>query len=244
MGDLSFGFLVQRAGTAGLGHSLLALFLVRLLDATIVLVIFAATLAFNSTLYKGDLRLSILVTVAIAVLGIASIMSFGVMLRLALRILRRAAGAHWARHRPRTQQLLRRLVDALETHSQFDRALVLKLAALTTLNWLCNFSIVYTVMRTFSVDVSFAQAVLGGTACTVVGFLPVASIGSFGVMEAGWALGFVLVGLPSSLAVASGFAYSLVTFGYAIVLAGVAWIAFGRLAAATRVPKSDDPHPT
>ena len=69
----------------------------------------------------------------------------------------------------------------------------------------------------------------------VSGFLPVSGIGSFGALEAGWALGFVLVGLETPIAVATAFGFSIVTLVYAALFGLVGWIWLGALSRQRRV---------
>jgi uncharacterized membrane protein YbhN (UPF0104 family) len=94
--------------------------------------------------------------------------------------------------------------------------------------WLLTFGGFFAIMRSFSLPVGVSQTVLGSTAAVVTGFLPIGGIGNFGTLEAGWALGFALVGLEQEQAVASGFGVSLTTFSYAALLGLLGWIGLAR----------------
>ena len=48
--------------------------------------------------------------------------------------------------------------------------------------------------------------------------LPIQGIGGFGTMEGGWALGFIAVGVPSEIAVKTGFGFHLIVLLYTISL--------------------------
>ncbi len=111
------------------------------------------------------------------------------------------------------------------------------LGGITLLLWLLTFAAFFVIMRAFGIPMSIAETVLGSTAAVVAGFLPIGAIGSFGPLEAGWAGGFMLVGLEHDPALASGIGVSLTTLGYAIVLGVVAWLGLwliGRRAGAAR----------
>lgn len=228
-GELAYAYLVRRAGTAGMGESLLGLVLLRLLDATTIVVIFAVTLALNRTLYRGDSQLGLIISLLIAATGVVAVLAFGHALRLGVWISRSLARVTRLSRVPAVTRLIEKLQHAVESHARMSAGSMIRLSAVTILHWMLTFGIIFTVVRGFAIDVSLPQAILGGTAATVSGFLPIAGIGNFGALEAGWALGFALVGLPPPLAVASAFGFSMVTFGYALLLGASAWFALGRL---------------
>lgn len=223
-GDLAFAFLVQRARTAGLGESLLGLVLLRLLDATVVVVVFAVTLALNPAIYRGNATIGLSVALALTLAGVAVVIALPQLLRLGLRLLTALAQRSGLTEHARWQQRLARLRGAIEAHVGLPRRVIVQQALLTVVHWLLNYLIMLVILRGFGVRISASQAILGGTASTVSGFLPVAGIGSFGPLEAGWALGFALVGLPPALAVATGFAFSAVTFVYTAMMAIPGWL--------------------
>ncbi|MBK6846632.1 MAG: flippase-like domain-containing protein [Proteobacteria bacterium] len=226
-GDLAFAVLVQRARTAGLGESLLGLVLLRLLDATVVIVVFGVTLALNPTIYRGSAAIGLSVALLLTIAGVAVIVALPQLLRLGLRLIGALAHRSGLAERPRWQQRLARVRGAIEAHVGLPRRVIMMQALLTVGHWLLNYLIMLVILRGVGVSISPSQAILGGTASTVSGFLPVSGVGSFGPLEAGWALGFALVGLPPALAVATGFAFSAVTFVYTAMMAVPGWLLLG-----------------
>jgi uncharacterized membrane protein YbhN (UPF0104 family) len=223
-GELSYAFLVKRAGTAGLGESLLGLLLLRAMDGAVVVVIFTVTLTLHQGIYLGDRRLSIIAAAGATVLAIALVVNLGRVLRLGLALLRGAARAVRLDRRPRVSRTLDRISEVVGSFDAVERRILLPVALLSVVQWILTFLTLFAIMRGFSMPVGIAQTVLGSTAAVVTGFLPIGGIGSFGTLEAGWALGFVLVGLEQKKAVASGFGASLTTFGYATILGLFGWI--------------------
>jgi uncharacterized protein (TIRG00374 family) len=238
-GDISYAFLVRRAGTAGFGDSLLGLLLLRMLDVTAVISLFGATLALNAAIYQADAHQGVLIAALATVVGGALVLAFPKLLRWGTAMTRRVLQLLRLNDQRRIRHVMEQLESAVEGQEQLRARSLAAAAVLTLINWLLNYAIVWLLMRAIAVDVSLAQAVLGSTAATVSAMLPLAGIGSFGTLEAGWTLGFVLVGLPRADAIVSGFAFSLVTFGYAILLAAVAWLALDRLA---RRHRAIEPH--
>jgi glycosyltransferase 2 family protein len=223
-GDLSYAFLVRRSGTAGLGESLIGLLLLRVLDSTTVIVIFVATLALDQSRFLGDRRAGMAFAVLAAALGVAVTLLLKPLLRLAFRVAERLARVVGLERRPVVRSLLDKVRGAIDDFAQLRLGIVLRIALVSVAVWLLTFTAFFAIMQAFSMPVSLAQTVLGSTAAVVTAFLPVGGIGSFGTLEAGWALGFVLVGLDKARAVASGFGVSITTFLYAAVLGLLGWL--------------------
>ena len=227
-GELSYGFLVRRAGTAGLGESLLGLLLVRILDSTTVVVLFAVALAFQNVSYFGDRRTGLVAAAGAALFGLLIVVLLSPLLRLALRIGRALARALHLAQSPRVTQIFAKLDEAVAGFAHISPRNVAFIGLSSLGLWLLTFGAFFAIMRAFSMPVGLAQTVLGSTAAVVTGFLPIGGIGSFGTLEAGWSLGFVLVGLDRTHAVASAFGVSLVTFAYVIVLGLAGWLGMQR----------------
>jgi uncharacterized membrane protein YbhN (UPF0104 family) len=69
---------------------------------------------------------------------------------------------------------------------------------------------------------------VGATFATISKAIPLVTVGGFGVHEAGWSLGFLLVGMPLETAVASGFAVNILTLVASITLTGFTSIWLGK----------------
>jgi uncharacterized protein (TIRG00374 family) len=223
-GDLSYAFLVRRAGTAGLGESLLSLLLLRALDATTVVVVFTASLALDQGVYLGDRTVGIVVAAAAGIAGLVVVFTLGRILRRFLDLARACCRWVGLDRRPGIQRAMEKVEKSVDSFAEIKTGVVLMAAGASLVLWLLTFAAFFVIMRGFSMPVGATQTVLGSTAAVVTGFLPIGGIGSFGTLEAGWALGFVLVGLEQEKAVASGFGVSLTTFGYAALLGLLGWI--------------------
>ena len=226
-GDLSYAILLKRAGIAGLGEGVLSLILLRLLDAGAVVVLFGITLAVNRGVYLGDPTPGFIAAAVVFALGVIGVVSFNRLLRLGQRALSAVARLLHLDRRPKVHRALERLGEEIQAFARIPLPVLLQITAATAVQWLLNFAIIFAIMRAFSVEVSIAQAVLGGTAAVVSAFLPIGGIGSFGALEAGWSLGFALVGLDPSVAVASAFGFSIVTFIYAGSFGLIGWLGLG-----------------
>jgi uncharacterized membrane protein YbhN (UPF0104 family) len=235
-GELSYGFLVKRAGTAGFGESLLGLLLIHIFDAIVVVIIFSMTLALDHGTYQGDKRLGIMVASGVALAGLLVVFTLRRLLRFAYRLTDKMLSLLRLAERPWVKNTLRRVQQAIETFQSMDHRVALKIFLLTVIYWLVMFGAFYTLMQAWAMPVGVVQTVLGSTGSIVTGFLPIGGIGTFGTLEAGWALGFSLVGLPRAQAILSAFGVSLVTFTYSILLGLLGWLGLYLLGPAPKGP--------
>ncbi len=66
--------------------------------------------------------------------------------------------------------------------------------------------------------------VFGSTIAIIANVLPISGIGNWGVLEAGWAAGFILVGLSKVDAIATGFGVHILLFLTSAVVSFLGWI--------------------
>jgi glycosyltransferase 2 family protein len=227
-GEISYGLLVKRAGTAGLGESLLGLLLLRVMDATTVVVVFSVTLLAWGGSYLGDRTIGVAVATGVAAVGVVGILALPSLLRGALHAARRVATALGLAEARLIRLALERGAGAVEAFAQIDRPTLARLGLVSLVQWMLTFATFYAILSGFSTPVGPAQTILGATASVVSGFLPIGGIGTFGTLEAGWALGFVLVGLDQATAVATAFGVSLSTLAYSVPPGLLGWWMLGR----------------
>ena len=94
---------------------------------------------------------------------------------------------------------------------------------LTTLSWLMAFWVFYAFMRGFGISISFLNVIFGSSVALFVNALPISGLGNWGILEAGWAAGFLLVGLAKEKAIATGFGVHILLFIITGVLALLCW---------------------
>jgi uncharacterized membrane protein YbhN (UPF0104 family) len=101
-------------------------------------------------------------------------------------------------------------------------ALLLGATASSVAIWLLVFAFYAVLARGAGLpeDLSFAEAAFGSSLAVLFNLLPINGFAGFGTQEAGWQIGFSLVGVSSELALSSGVAAHLVQL-FNVVLLGV-----------------------
>jgi uncharacterized protein (TIRG00374 family) len=81
-------------------------------------------------------------------------------------------------------------------------------------------------------DTTLAQATLAAALTIFMSLVPISAFASFGTLEAGWTIGFVLVGIDKDVAMASGLGFHLVQLIDIVILGMIGHVGMG-LAART-----------
>jgi len=97
---------------------------------------------------------------------------------------------------------------------------------LTGAAWLLTFAWLYAYFRSLGQEAPFGLFVVGVTFAVLSKALPLPSLGGHGPSEAGWALGFTLLGWPPATAIATGLAVSVLNVGTVFLfgLPALAWV--------------------
>jgi glycosyltransferase 2 family protein len=80
------------------------------------------------------------------------------------------------------------------------------------------------LLRGFGTSISLAKAVFGSAVAVFSNAIPVSALGNWGIMEAGWTAGFLMVGLSKAEAITTGFGVHIVTFVYGAATGFLCWI--------------------
>ncbi|QDU69746.1 lysylphosphatidylglycerol synthase transmembrane domain-containing protein [Engelhardtia mirabilis] len=86
-------------------------------------------------------------------------------------------------------------------------------------------------------DLSYVRATFGASLAVLFNLLPINGFAGFGTQEAGWKVGFMLIGVEGGLALSTGFAVHLVQLANVALLGLLGHLAMGILPAAA--PASD-----
>jgi uncharacterized protein (TIRG00374 family) len=213
-GELSYLYLIRRASSASLAKAAATLAFSRVLDIITVLALFSAAAAVEVRLPRTTAGIAVLLLLLTVLLWFLDRPARWLALLLSNPRLGRG------RFRERLRSFAACTAD--ETAQLRKKGAYLPAVALTLFAWLAVFWMFYVFLRGFGVDVSPAAALCGSTASVAAASLPIGGIGAFGPVEAGWAAGFIAVGLDKQTAISTGISMNLAVFVYSALLAGSA----------------------
>jgi len=228
-GELSFIYLLGKRHQVPWGEATAVLISARVLDYLAVAGLF---LTFGlaglgeMTGHKWQLLMAAWLVMLLSVVILVVLARFGT---LALRLVEAASGRLLPDSRLAAGLLtqMRAAVRAFEVILSQRRRLLPAIAYSLPI-WLGTFAWFYAFMIGLGLRVTPVQLVLGATFAVLSKALPLGTVGGFGTHEAGWTVGFMLVGLEREMAIASGFAVNILTLLASLLfgLGSLGWMAW------------------
>jgi len=227
LGELTYPYFLNRRGGMSMTEGLASLIASRVYDFFIVLIVFLfAIIGFQDMLQINlPLTIFLFILLILAILFVFSYMST-FLSRISSLIskmtgwtkLKNSKTLHWVQRKIHDMAEDFYAIKARRTH--FSVSLV-SLGA-----WVMIFYAFYTFLRGFGIEVSLSKVVFGSTIAVIANALPISGLGNWGTLEAGWAAGFLIVGLPKEDAIATGFGVHILIFLVCGIMALICWVFF------------------
>jgi uncharacterized protein (TIRG00374 family) len=229
LGELSYPYFLNKISRMNATEGLASLIASRVYDFFIVLMI----LLLVSIGFQGLFKISpFLVILIIAFLIAFLVCAFVYMSRL-LTWLSNVAGriSHWRGSRNVTfvlwiQKKMNEMAE--DFYAIKARKTYLPVSLTSLASWVMIFWAFYSYMKGFGIEIPFTKMVFGSTVGVIANALPISAIGNWGTLEAGWAAGFLMVGLSKEQAIATGFGVHILVFIICAITSFFCWITLKR----------------
>lgn len=228
-GELSYPYLLKKHKGIGYALSGSGLVVVRLFDLIFSGALFLLAVYYESKTLGGSIP-SILFAVASAVIILVIIMlNLKSITEVILKVLKQIFKKLEIDSYPAAKKIMIGMQEAAAALLMMrTKTIYFRLTALTAFAWLSTFGMFYVFMKEIAPSLSFMEVVLASVFSMVASLIPINTFGSIGTMEAGWALGFVFVGVPAEIAIASGFAIHFIVMILASLWASIGWMMLRR----------------
>ncbi len=220
-GELSFPYLMQRRHGTPVGNSLTYLLIVRIFDLVAVVMLFVVFIWLEKsqlTQAAGQAVTSVCLLLLPVLLILACLpwlgergLQAGEWILGHLNLTESKAG-QWALG---TGQRAIGAMSQVHHIGTYGRVFLWSL-----LGWLTTFAWFAAFLQAIHVPVRYPLVVVGATLATLSKAIPLVTVGGLGAHEAGWALGFHLVGMPLEAAIASGFTVNILTLLASLMFTG------------------------
>jgi uncharacterized protein (TIRG00374 family) len=208
-GELSLPFLLKRYSGCTYSSSVASLLLTRLHDALALasIVFFGATVL----IYQGRIeRFWLFVFILVLIL---TMLSIGLLILWIRKRNTKRQNHSNTRTRVKTPFFLEHLFFKLKVFAKALYAeimistgirLNLRLFGYSILLWLVLFLIFWRILQLVGFNVSFSEVILGSSLANLTQLLPINTLGNLGTLEAGWVVGFALLGFDSYKTLTAG----------------------------------------
>lgn len=212
-GELSLPLLFKKFSNVSLTDGFGALLFFRFLDLFSVISLFSISLIFVDTEHlNSPLVIFISAAVLLAMLLFWSKLTASIGITRAI-----VARVQWNKLE-RIRAKIEKLLDHILLYKQTkNSAFLAGVLALSIANWLLTYLFFFSIILAFHLDYNFIQVIFASTISNFTFILPISTVGSFGTFEAGWAIGFMLLGMTVEMAVPIG----LFTNVFGMIINGV-----------------------
>ena len=224
LGELSYPYLLNKISGMSITEGLASLIASRVYDFFIFLMIFL----FASIGFQSLFKIHIFFIILFSAFSIGLILLLFFYMSDFLRLFSTFMGS--ISHRFGTKgckplQWIQRKIDEIaeDFYAIKARNTYLPVTVTSLASWIAIFWAFYAFLMGFGIEISFLKVVFGSAIAVLANALPISGIGNWGTLEAGWAAGFLMVGLSKEKAIATGFGVHIVIFVVCVLMGFICW---------------------
>jgi uncharacterized protein (TIRG00374 family) len=227
LGELSYPYLLNKDSGMNVTEGLASLIVSRVYDFVIILIILLSVSIGFQNLFEANstpVILLVILLIGFLVFGLFYMSSLLRWLSNGLGKISRWTGSRNARFvlwiQKKVSDMAEDFYAITSRHTHFPVSLT-SLAA-----WVMLFCTFYAYMKGFGVEVPFTKLIFGSTVSVITNALPISGFGNWGTMEAGWAAGFLMVGVSKEKAIATGFGVHIIIFIVCAIISFFCWVTY------------------
>jgi uncharacterized protein (TIRG00374 family) len=225
IGELSYPYLLNKISGMSMTEGLASLIASRVYDFFIILLIFLLASIGFQTFFKIDLILIILLSGILFGLILLVFFHMSSLLGWFSNVLGRVSNWSVCKNWKSLQWGQREIRNIAEDFYAIKaKRTYFQVSLVSLFSWVMILWTFYAFLRGFGIDISFPNVVFASTLAIITSALPISGLGNWGMLEVGWAAGFLMVGLSKEEAIASGFGVHIMVFAICIVISFICWI--------------------
>lgn len=106
----------------------------------------------------------------------------------------------------------------IDSISELSNRSLIQVIGISMVQWIVLYYLFFIILEAINCGLSFSIVILGSAYSNISNLIPISAVGGFGTMEAGWVLGFTILGIDRNTALSTGFTVNLLTFVLTVVL--------------------------
>lgn len=215
LGELSLPYLLKKAEGEPVAPTVISLVLIRLMELWIVLVMAATALWVHLGGQTQDTDQLLVVGSLVSLLLLGYQWFLGLGFRCAQWLVEGTA----LQHSPKVLSIMEQLESAIAERARLSWRRYGALWLMTILVVISNQVAFDFLLRALGYELSFLHIIVGVSATQILGAIPLPTVGSVGTHEAGWVVGFMLVGMARADAMLTGVASQVLSLLFNGILA-------------------------
>ncbi len=225
LGELSYPYLLNRISGRHVTEGLASLVVSRVYDFFIILLVLLCVSIGYQTLFKVNPFLLIPAVILLILLIVLVFFYMGRLLKWLSKILARIFNRTRSKNSGSLPWFQKKIEEMAEDFDSIKaRKTYLPVTLTSVASWAMIFFVFYAYMKGFGVEVSSTKLILGSTIAVIGNAIPISGIGNWGTLEAGWAAGFLMVGLSKEKAITTGFGVHILIFIVCAIMSFFCWV--------------------
>jgi uncharacterized protein (TIRG00374 family) len=225
LGELSYPYLLKKISAMNITEGLASLIVSRVYDFFIILVILLfVSIGFEGLVEVHPFLIILLIALLIGfiIFALSNMSSF---LRQFSNVLGRISNWTGSRNVRLVLWMQEKMSEMAEDFYAIKARRTYFPVSVTSLaSWVMIFFTFFAYMKGFGVDIPFTKMIFGSTVGVIANALPISGMGNWGTLEAGWAAGFLMVGLSKEKAIATGFGVHIIIFIICALISFFCWV--------------------
>ena len=225
LGELSYPYFLNKMNGMTITEGVASLIASRIYDFfTLLIFFFIAFIGFQG-FFHMNLAFMILLVAFLTGLAFLAFFYMDGLLKLFSRGLEKAS--QWiglSQHKSFLWSLRKIHEVAEDFYAIKAKRTYLSVALASFASWAFSYWMFYAFLRGFGISTPIMKVLFGSTLAIAANALPISGLGNWGVLEAGWAAGFILVGLSKVEAIATGFGMHILIFMTATLASLFCWL--------------------
>ena len=225
LGELTYPYLLNKLSGMTMTEGLASLIASRIYDFfTILIIFFIAFLGFQSLFQINPFLMTFLVIVLIG-LTFLTFFYMSSLMKLFSKGLEKSSQWIGLSEKKSFQWTQRKIHDVAEDFDAIKaRRTYVPVTLASLASWILSYWMFYAFLKGFGISTSAMKVVFGSTIAIAANVLPISGLGNWGILEAGWAAGFMLVGLSKVEAIATGFGVHILLFLTSALMSFFCWM--------------------
>ena len=225
LGEFTYPYFLNKLNGMPMTEGLASLIASRIYDFfTILIIFFIAFISFQSVFHVNPFLMALLIVFLIGLTFLAFFYMSG-LLKLFSKMLGRIFEWIGLSRRRSIQWSLGKIHDMAEDFDAIQaRGTYVSVTLASLGSWVCSYWMFYAFLRGFGISTPIMKTVFGSTIAIIANVLPISGLGNWGILEAGWAAGFMLVGLSKVEAISTGFGVHILLFVTSAIMSFFCWM--------------------
>lgn len=227
LGELSYPYLLNKISGMNVTEGLASLIVSRVYDFFIVLMILLFVSIGSQGLFEANPFLVILLIIFLIGFIVFALSYMSSFLRWFSNVLGGISNWTGSRNVRFVLWIQRKMNEMAEDFYAIKaRKTYFPVSLASLASWFMIFCTFFTYMKGFGIEIPFTKMIFGSTIGVIANALPISGIGNWGTLEAGWAAGFLIVGLSKEKAIATGFGVHIIIFIVCAMISFFCWLTF------------------